>query len=60
MCDLLCVDARIPMHPLLDALDEGAAAFRPGDVACGMPALEIEAAQQHGQLHAKITGLVAW
>ena len=60
MGDPFRVDARIPMHSLLNALDESTAAFRSLDVACGMPALEIETTQQYWQLDAKITGLVAW
>src|SRR5512145_2825370 len=45
MCDRLGVDARIPVHPLLNALDESTAAFRSLDVARGMPALERESTQ---------------
>ena len=53
------IDARIVIHRLVKASAKRAEASR-GPMRAGAPAFIIEAAQQRGQLRAKIHDLIAW
>lgn len=54
--NLLGIDPGVAMHTFLNPLNEAAPALRPRDAGRRMPALIIEAAQQHGQLRTQING----